>query len=48
MTLMDNKPELYVDELGFLPGDGCLYYYLVNWSLGDEKITSNDLGTILI
>ena len=22
MTLMDNKSELYVDKLNFLPGDG--------------------------
>lgn len=48
MTLMDNTSELFVDDLNFLPGDGCLYYYLVNWSLGDEKISSNDLGTILV
>lgn len=48
MTLMDNKPDLFIKELNFLPGDGCLYYYLVNWALGDERIESNDLGTILI
>jgi len=48
MSLMDNKSDLFLKELNFLPGDGCLYYYLVNWNLGDEKITSNDLGTILV
>ena len=48
MTLMDNRPELFQKELNFLPGDGCLYYYLVNWSVGDETIESNDLGTILV
>lgn len=48
MSIMDNKAELLVDKLGFLPGDGALYWYLVNWSLGDQKIESNDIGTILI
>jgi len=36
MTNMDNKSELFVDQLQFLPGDGALYWYLVNWALGDE------------
>ena len=48
MSIMDNKAELLVEKLGFLPGDGALHWYLVNWSLGDTKIESNDIGTILI
>ena len=48
MSVMDNTPELLVQKLGFLPGDGALHWYLVNWSLGDNKIESNDIGTILI
>ena len=48
MTNMDNKQELFVEKLGFLPGDGALHWYLVNWALGNEEITSNDIGTILI
>lgn len=48
MSIMDNKAELMVDKLGFLPGDGALHWYLVNWSLGNNKIESNDIGTILI
>ena len=46
MTVMDNKPELMVEKLGFLPGDGALHWYLVNWSLGNNKIESNDIGTM--
>jgi hypothetical protein len=34
MTIMDHKPQELMDELGFLAGDGCLHWYLVNWSLG--------------
>ena len=47
-NLMDNEPEMYYEQLGFMPGDGALYYYLVNWSLGTQELTSNDIGTILI
>lgn len=48
MNLMDNTSEIFEDKLGFVPGDGALHYYLVNYSLGQEDITSNDLGTILL
>ena len=48
MTCMDNKPELFIDKLGFCHGDGQLFYYLVNYSLGEEIIEPNDLGTILL
>ena len=34
MDLMDNKSDLYVDQLNFLAGDGQLYYYFVNYSTG--------------
>jgi hypothetical protein len=48
MSVMDNTKEMFCDRLGFLPGDGALHWYLVNWSLGDHVIKSNDIGTILI
>jgi len=48
MTNMDNKRDLFEKHLNFLPGDGALHWYLVNWSLGDNIISSNDIGTILI
>lgn len=47
MTVMDNDAELY-KNIGFLPGDGCLHWYLVNWSLGDTVVEAKDIGTILI
>lgn len=48
MDLMENNSDLYIDKLNFLAGDGQLYYYLVNYSTGEEVINSNDIGTILI
>ena len=48
MTLMDNTKAIFEEKLGFMPGDGALHYYLVNWSLGNEVIAPNDLGTILL
>ena len=48
MTNMDNQKELFIDKLNFLPGDGALHWYLVNYALGDNEIKSNDLGTMLI
>lgn len=36
MTCMDNKPDLFIDKLGFCNGDGQLFYYLVNYSLGEH------------
>uniref|UniRef100_A0A7S3MZS9 Glycylpeptide N-tetradecanoyltransferase n=1 Tax=Strombidium inclinatum TaxID=197538 RepID=A0A7S3MZS9_9SPIT len=48
MTIMENKREMFLEDLGFLPGDGALHWYFVNWSLGDKKIESHDIGTILI
>ena len=48
MTIMDNKPSMLIEELGFLAGDGCLHWYLVNWSLGKKTISASDIGTILI
>lgn len=48
MNVMDNDKDMFVNELGFLPGDGALHWYLVNWSLGDTVVKSNDIGTILI
>ena len=47
MTLMDNKSELYIDKLNFTPGDSKLHYYLVNYSLGEETINSNDIGMVI-
>lgn len=47
-TLMDNTPPMFLDELKFACGDGALHWYLVNWALGDKKLESNDIGTILI
>ena len=37
MTVMDNEQELF-RNLGFMPGDGCLHWYLVNWALGDTMV----------
>ena len=48
MTNMDNTRNLFENHLNFLPGDGALHWYLVNWSLGNNIIESNDIGTILI
>ena len=48
MTLMDNDKEMLEQELGFLAGDGALYYYLVNWSIGMESIKPNEMGVILV
>lgn len=48
MTNMDNTKETFIDQLNFLPGDGALHWYLVNWALGENVIESNDIGTILI
>jgi hypothetical protein len=48
MTVMDNEQEFFAKELGFLYGDGALHYYLVNWSLGNKTVTSNDIATMLI
>ena len=54
MSCMDNTREMFcgneygIGGLGFLPGDGALHWYLVNWSLGDHVIKSNEIGTILI
>ena len=48
MTTMDHKEDFYKEELGFLCGDGAMHFYLVNWSLGDHTVTSNDIATILI
>ena len=48
LTLMDNTKAIFEEKLGFMPGDGALHYYLVNWSLGNEVIAPNDLGTILL
>ena len=47
-TNMDNTSELFLDQLNFSPGDGSLYWYLVNWALGDNEINPNDIGTIMI
>ena len=47
MTVMDNDMEM-LRPLGFMPGDGCLHWYLVNWSLGDNTVEAKDIGTILI
>ena len=47
MSIMDNNPR-DLAPLGFLPGDGCLHYYLVNWSTGSEVIRQNELGCILV
>ena len=47
-TVMDNEPKMFTEELKFLPGDGSLHWYFVNWSIGEKVITSNDIGTILI
>tara|TARA_B110000305_G_C19289909_1_gene563645 strand:+ start:556 stop:1002 length:447 start_codon:yes stop_codon:yes gene_type:complete len=47
-TLMDNTNDLFIDELRFCYGDGALHWYLVNWALGGKKVTSNDIGTMLI
>jgi len=48
MLLMDNTPEIFIDKLNFLNGDGCLHFYFVNWSMGEIVIKENDLGTILV
>ena len=48
MNLMDNTAEIFQEKLGFVPGDGALHYYLVNYSLGTEVVQPNDLGTILL
>lgn len=47
MSIMENVPDLFY-ELKFLPGDGALNWYLVNWSLGENEVKMNDIGTILI
>ena len=47
MTIMDNEKDLFLD-LNFLPGDGALHWYLVNWNLGENEIASNEIGTILV
>ena len=45
--VMDNRQELFINELGFVWGDGPLYYYLLNWSVGNEKVGPHDLGVVL-
>lgn len=47
MNIMDNDRETF-KELNFLNGDGCLHWYLVNWSLGENVIEPKDIGTLLI
>ena len=46
-TLMDNTKE-ELEKAGFMPGDGKLHYYIVNWSTGDNIIKPNDVGAILV
>lgn len=48
MSIMDNDPQMLIDELAFLPGDGCLHWYFVNRSLGKKTLTDREIGTILI
>ena len=48
MTVMDNEKPMFLEQLGFLPGDGQLHWYLVNWNLGENVIEPNDIGTILL
>ena len=48
MSNMSNKPQDFYDQLQFLPGDGCLHWYFVNWALGDKVVEENDIGTILL
>lgn len=45
--VMDNTEEIFINQLGFVWGDGPLYYYLLNWSVGTEKIGPNDIGVVL-
>ena len=47
-VLMDNTREYLQENLGFMCGDGRLHYYLVNWSIGGDRISSNDVGAILL
>ena len=44
---MDNTPELLADN-GFTRGDGVMYWYFVNWSVGKEIIQPKDIGTIMM
>ena len=44
---MDNTSEIFIDDLQFVWGDGPLYHYLVNWSVGNEKMGPNDIGVVL-
>ena len=45
--VMENTEQVFVKELGFLWGDSPLYYYLLNWSVGNERVRPNDIGIIL-
>lgn len=40
--------EQLMKEEGFLAADGCSHYYLINWSLGENLIGPNEIGTILV
>ena len=45
--IMDNTPEL-LKANAFTAGDGVMYWYFVNWSLGQQIIEPKDIGTIMM
>jgi len=47
MAIMDCDEKMLRDE-GFMAADGSSQFYLINWSLGKNKIGPNDIGTILV
>lgn len=40
--------ENLMKDQNFLAADGASHFYLINWSLGENEIGPNDIGTLLV